>query len=24
MLPWLINQLVDYSRDLIANIPNTL
>jgi flagellar biosynthetic protein FliQ len=24
LLPWLINQMVDYSRDLIANIPNTL
>jgi flagellar biosynthetic protein FliQ len=24
MLPWLIDQLVQYSHDLIANIPHTL
>ena len=24
MLPWLIEQMVQYSRDLIVNIPNTL
>ncbi len=24
MLPWLIDRLVEYSHDLIANIPNTL
>lgn len=24
MLPWLIDQMVQYSHDLIANIPNTL
>jgi flagellar biosynthetic protein FliQ len=23
-LPWLIHQMVQYSHDLIANIPNTL
>jgi flagellar biosynthetic protein FliQ len=23
-LPWLISQMVDYSHDLIVNIPNTL
>ena len=23
-LPWLISQMVQYSHDLIANIPNTL
>jgi flagellar biosynthesis protein FliQ len=23
-LPWLIQQMVQYSHDLIANIPNTL
>jgi flagellar biosynthesis protein FliQ len=23
-LPWLITQMVDYSRNLIVNIPNTL
>ena len=23
-LPWLINQMVQYSHDLIANIPNSL
>jgi flagellar biosynthesis protein FliQ len=23
-LPWLINQMVEYSHDLIANIPQTL
>jgi flagellar biosynthetic protein FliQ len=24
MLPWLIDQMVRYSHDLITNIPNTL
>jgi flagellar biosynthetic protein FliQ len=24
MLPWLIDQMVQYSHDLIANIPHTL
>jgi flagellar biosynthesis protein FliQ len=24
LLPWLINQMVQYSHDLIVNIPNTL
>ena len=24
MLPWLVEQMVQYARDLIANIPNTL
>ena len=24
MLPWLLDQLVQYSHDLIVNIPNTL
>ena len=24
MLPWLLGQMVEYSRTLIANIPNTL
>ena len=24
MLPWLINQMVQYSHDLITNIPSTL
>jgi flagellar biosynthetic protein FliQ len=24
MLPWLVEQMVQYSHDLIANIPNTL
>jgi flagellar biosynthesis protein FliQ len=23
-LPWLVHQMVQYSHDLIANIPNTL
>ncbi|REK15915.1 MAG: flagellar biosynthetic protein FliQ [Planctomycetota bacterium] len=23
-LPWLLDQMVQYSRDLIVNIPNTL
>jgi flagellar biosynthetic protein FliQ len=23
-LPWLISQMVEYSRELITNIPNTL
>jgi flagellar biosynthetic protein FliQ len=23
-LPWLVNEMVQYSRDLIQNIPNTL
>jgi flagellar biosynthetic protein FliQ len=23
-LPWLVNQMVEYSRHLIVNIPNTL
>jgi len=23
-LPWLINQMVQYSHDLISNIPNNL
>ena len=24
MLPWLVHQMVQYSHDLIVNIPNTL
>ncbi len=24
MLPWLVGQIVEYSRELIVNIPNTL
>ena len=24
MLPWIVHEMVQYSRDLIQNIPNTL